>query len=393
MNPRSKYKLAILITLAILFIIACNSVTLFSTPTPLPTATATMVPEILHFENDLVAFDYPEGMRIFTTGDPAFITYPDIVQLGGELAVGLAYPYWIKPNSLFSSIGVFRHPMPPGSNLNEIMQTAYKNVWLENEIAEESGPITIAGLPAIQKTYRVAEGPLWYTLRDIWVEKEGGILRLSIWEEVYAINFQFPADMFLRSLDIKDNLPPFKEKPTPEPTPSPTPFPDSMLLHFENEVVTFDYLKGMKIYFNGDAAFVCYPDIQLGGELVVGLGDPKFISFDTYFRSIRIFRLPMPPRSNLEAMMLEAYRQAETKFPQKTGVLDASGPVTIDGLSAYQKTYRVYSGEPAYELRDVWVEKDHELFILSIWTEYTNPEDFAAFQSFADRFLESLELK
>jgi hypothetical protein len=82
-------------------------------------------------------------------------------------------------------------------------------------------------------------------------------------------------------------------------------------------------------------------------------------------RSIRIFRLPIPPGSNLEAIMLEAYRQAGAKFPQETGVLDASGPVTIDGLPAYQKTYRVYSGEPAYELRDIWVQKDQEQFIVS----------------------------
>jgi len=131
----------------------------------------------------------------------------------------------------------------------------------------------------------------------------------------------------------------------------------------------------------------------LGGELVVGLGDPKFINFDTYFRSIRIFRLPMPPGSNLEAIFLEAYRQAEKKFPLQKGVLNSNGPVTIDGLAAIQKTYRVYSGEPAYELRDIWIQKSDVLFVVSIWTEYTNPDDFTVFQSGADMLLKSLKLK
>jgi hypothetical protein len=166
-----------------------------------------------------------------------------------------------------------------------------------------------------------------------------------------------------------------------------------MLLHFENDVVAFDYLKGMKLYTTGDPAFVCYPDIQLGGELVVGLGDPKFINFDTYFRSIRITRLPMPPGSNLEAMFLEAYRPVETKYFPQNGILNANGPVTVAGLAALQKTYRVYSGEPTYELRDIWIQKGDVLFVVSIWTEYTNPDDFTVFQSGADMLLKSLKLK
>jgi len=365
MNTRSIKYLAILITLAI----ACNSVTLFPKPTPSPLPTATTAPKTLHFENNLVSFDYPEGMRIFTAGDPAFNTYPFDIRLGGDLAIGLAHPYWIKFDSLYSSIGIFRYPIPPGSNLEATMQAAYEKVPLQNEIVEKSSPVTIDGLSGYEKIYRVASGPLWYTLRDIWLEKDNGVLRLSLSEEAYAINFQSPADMFINSLDIKDNLPPIELKPTPEPTPTSTPFPSSMSLPFENDVVAFDYPKGMDIYTAGDPAFVYYPDIQFGGEVVVGLGDASFIAFDTYFRSIRITRLPMPPGSNLEAMFLEAYRPVETKYFPQNGVLDANGPVTVAGLAALQKTYRVYSGEPAYELRDIWVQKGDVVFVVSIWTE------------------------
>jgi hypothetical protein len=91
--------------------------------------------------------------------------------------------------------------------------------------------------------------------------------------------------------------------------------------------------------------------------------------------------------------MMDAYRMAEDHFPQANGVLNANGVITVDGLSALQRTYRVYSGEPAYELRDIWIQKDNELFIIAIWTEYTNPDDFAAFQAGADLLLESLHIK
>ena len=41
----------------------------------------------------------------------------------------------------------------------------------------------------------------------------------------------------------------------------------------------------MDITTADDPAFVYYPDIQFGGEVVAGLGDAGFIAFDTYFVS------------------------------------------------------------------------------------------------------------
>jgi hypothetical protein len=171
----------------------------------------------------------------------------------------------------------------------------------------------------------------------------------------------------------------------PKPTPS--------LLHFENKFVAFDYMEGMNLYEGGDEAFQCIPDFLLGGELVVGLGGLKFPGSDYYFRSIRIFRQPMPSDSNLETIMQNAYQEVETFFPSVKDVRDPTGSVTVAGLSAFQRTYPVYIGEPAYVLRDVWIPKDDELFIVSIWTQYTNSDGFAAFQAGADLLLNSLRIK
>ena len=164
------------------------------------------------------------------------------------------------------------------------------------------------------------------------------------------------------------------------------------LLHFENEVVAFDYMEGMDLHADGGAALKCIPDFQLGGELVVGLGGLKLGS-DRYFRSIRIFRQPMLSDSNLETIMQEAYLRADPYKVWSPGVMDTALPVTVAGLPAIQTTYRIYIGEPAYELRDVWVQKEDKLFIVAIWTQYTNPEAIAAFQANADLLLNSLQLK
>jgi hypothetical protein len=266
-------------------------------------------------------------------------------------------------------------------------------------VVDASGPVTLAGMPAFQQTYRYlasVETPP-YEMRDIWVEKDGMIFRVSIWNinrypEVFA-PFQSLADKILASLVIKENLPPLVETPTSEPTLTPTLFPAAMLRHFENDVVAFDYLEGLNVYEAGNATFQCYPDFQLGGELVVGLGDPKFIKSDRHHRSFRIFSEKMPPGSNLEFVMYEAYLLPQIKFPHEKGVVNATGLVTVTGLSAYQWTYQVHSGEAAYELRDVWIPKDDGLFIITIWTEYTNPEDFAVFQAGADVLIESLLIK
>jgi hypothetical protein len=206
MNNRFIKILVVLISLTF----ACTTISLFPTSTPIPTETAS--PEILHFNNELVAFDYPAGTRIFTAGEPGFAPYPMDDLMGGELVVGLASPDWIADyGTLYSSIGVFRHRLPSGSNLVQVMQAAYTDAYIgrpnPEDVPEQSGPITIDGLTALRKTYRIASGPLWYTLQDIWIEKDGSILRLSLWEETYQNDFRAVADLFLNSLDIKTDLP------------------------------------------------------------------------------------------------------------------------------------------------------------------------------------------
>ena len=59
--------------------------------------------------------------------------------------------------------------------------------------------------------------------------------------------------------------------------------------------------------------------------------------------------------------MQEAYLRADPYDLWGPGVMDTAVPVTVAGLPAFKTTYRVYIGEPAYDLRDVWIPKDDEL--------------------------------
>jgi hypothetical protein len=379
--------LAILLPLTL----ACTTITFIPTSKPNPTSTH----EILHFENELVTFDYPAGTKIFSAGDPGFSTYPYGIQPGGELALGLAGSGWIHETTgvLSSSIGVFRHTLPPGSTLEQVMLSAYEDIYLGNAAGEQNGPVTVAGQAALQITYRIASGPLWYTIQDIWLEKDGSILRLSLWKEDYQDDFQAVADLFLNSLEIKDNLPPFTEQPTLSPTASPTPYPAALLTNYENNLLSFEYPQGMIVLTSGDTRSACFPDISFGGERLGGLGEPRFLVNGIYYRSIQITRRPMPAGSNLEAVMLDVYEQAKVNFPQESSTLASTGPVPVAGQTGFQWAYRVTAGELTYELRDVWLERNGQLFIISIWSEYTNPDDFWAFQSGAQTLLDSLVIK
>lgn len=177
------------------------------------------------------------------------------------------------------------------------------------------------------------------------------------------------------------------------PTAASTSNANPKLVHFENEWVAFDYPGEFKLHQAGDAAFHWYPDLDLGGELVAGLGDPTEFAYEQYFRSLRIMRRAMPAGSDLQKIMADTYDPGRQRLPLQEGMLKATGPVTVSGLPAYQKTYRVYSGEPAYDLRDIWVQHDGTLYTIAIATGWHNPDSFAAFQALADRWLQSLKIK
>lgn len=132
-------------TFAILLAIACNSVILFPTPA------ATTEPKLLHFENEQVAFDYPDEWKIYKAGDPAFVTYP--TELSGELVAGMADPNTIYGSQIMARfLALFRQPLPPGADVEQVMQEAYNQVILAEGVLSADGPVTIAGLPAYQKT-------------------------------------------------------------------------------------------------------------------------------------------------------------------------------------------------------------------------------------------------
>jgi hypothetical protein len=125
-----------------------------------------------------------------------------------------------------------------------------------------------------------------------------------------------------------------------KPTAAPTLYFSLHQLHFENEVVAFEYPEGLQVHQAGDANWRVHPDVDLGGELLVGLGDPRQSHSERYYRSISIARRLAPVQhTDLARLMTEVYAQLviEPADAPIGGVPGADGPITVNGHSAIQK--------------------------------------------------------
>ena len=177
------------------------------------------------------------------------------------------------------------------------------------------------------------------------------------------------------------------------PTAAPTVHFSLRQLHFENEVVAFNYPEGVRLHQPGDATWLVHPDIDLGGELLVGLGDPRLAHFERYYRSISITRrLGFIQPTDLAQVMTDVYALLviEPAGPPIGGVPGADGPITVNGRNAIQKVYRIPS---MYERRDIWIPVDGELLIVTVAYEWTTYQDVMDFNVVADGILRSLIIK
>ena len=182
------------------------------------------------------------------------------------------------------------------------------------------------------------------------------------------------------------------------PTAAPTSRADPNLLHFEDQWVAFDFPKGFDVYEGADPAFT-YPGFKwtpvlvLPGEQVAAIGDPDFRANNEYLHSILVTHRGLTAGEDVEQSMQDFYQMSVDQYHAVEGLLALPQTITVDSVRAYQETYRIFWGEPAYDLRDVWVPEDDALYIVSIFARWSNLDDLAEFNAVADGVLRSLVIK
>lgn len=181
---------------------------------------------------------------------------------------------------------------------------------------------------------------------------------------------------------------------TPRPSPDAPPTLDASLKHFESDLLSFDYPSAYRLHSPDDPAFRWYPDIDLGGDLLLGLGDPLYYGHGYYLRSIRILRYPRLESADLIATMEAAYAQPGDAHPWQPmqGGAAANGPITVDGRLGVQKSYSLDSGDLVFELRDVWIPAEQYMYVVSFSTQGWMPREATTFGSMADGLLASLKI-
>jgi hypothetical protein len=145
----------------------------------------------------------------------------------------------------------------------------------------------------------------------------------------------------------------------------------------------------LQVYQAGDATFHWYPNlpgqrIDGWGAIAVSLTNPATAP------SHHAPRLT----GTVSNLLAESYAQPGVNhpFPLAEGVLQLNGPIDIDGHAAIQKSYRIRSGPAPYELRDIWIPVNNDVYLVCILTQWTNADDLA-FETAADAMLQSLEIK
>jgi hypothetical protein len=165
------------------------------------------------------------------------------------------------------------------------------------------------------------------------------------------------------------------------------------LSHFENKWIALDYPSHLVAHEERDSDFKWHPPVHFGGQLVVGLADPAFQLNERYTRLIRISRLHPRPHQSLQSVMKENYASIDPRWRVAESPLEAPESLVVSGVAARQQTYRIHWDSVDYDLRDVWIPTDDNLFLISISTRWTEAREVASFQAHADAVLSSLVIK
>lgn len=130
------------------------------------------------------------------------------------------------------------------------------------------------------------------------------------------------------------------------------------------------------------------PGLNLGGEFLTALVDLKMGGSYSFQRAVLFYRYPKPPGRSLEAFRSEVYASAEHFYPEN----QREAPVRIDGREAVEVCYRVFWGEPAYELCDTWLPEGNWFYRISARTRWSSPEKHVLAIAEMDALIKSIRL-
>jgi hypothetical protein len=232
--------------------------------------------------------------------------------------------------------------------------------------------------PPVETSLRGGQRPTKQSPRGIW-RCRGNLLLVSLIILTLACSTLTPTRT--------------SEPPSARPEPGEGNIDQPASPHYEDQWLSIDYPMGWNRHLAGDPNFEWHPPVGLEGELIVALGNPASRHEKTYSQFVRIIRRTVCTCTSLAKVMEESYAALNTVYPMAESPYKGTNEVKVSGIASPQKIYRFFWGEPAFDLRDIWVRQGENVFIISTSTRWSNSDDLAAWQSTVDEILGSVVIK
>ena len=166
---------------------------------------------------------------------------------------------------------------------------------------------------------------------------------------------------------------------------------------FENNEISFSYPSSwvsFSDFWPSNFGFLYNPslDQKLNATVITGVLDPKSNTpVEKYTTSVDI------ETKNTSGTLKDAFDGTYSSLSQSS---KASGSslfqeiseriLTVDGVTAYEKVYKIPHGEPYYQIRDVWLDKNGKIYIISC---RAFPNNFNQSQNNFDLIINSFHVK
>lgn len=134
-------------------------------------------PPFIHYESSEFSLDYPAEWKMISNIFPAYRPAVD-PERGTEEVFAVADPRTATPWEKYTvSFTVSRKTGRKAAELESAFSAARAGLDRRRVISERK--LEINGVPAREIVYRKPRGENWYTVRDVWLAKNGTIYLLS----------------------------------------------------------------------------------------------------------------------------------------------------------------------------------------------------------------------
>jgi hypothetical protein len=164
--------------------------------------------------------------------------------------------------------------------------------------------------------------------------------------------------------------------------------------HFDNGEFSFDYPGDWQTFTEFWPSAYGFPykavrDPELDAEQLTGVLVPSSQPMQpqklVFWTSVRIETKVLPAGDSLQEVYERTYSQG---YPKSNSISDKTLPV--NGVTALEKMYRKPHGEPWYQVREVWLQKNGKIYIISCWAF---PSSFDANQPAFNLIVDSFRVK